>query len=95
MSIGLNYNNQAFQPTVASVILEYRPRSDADNAASDQRLNWLLKGISIWNKIKMKTYTRHSLNEKSDRPIDIGLHIKEDKMHDGLSLTGRMQVHNY
>ena len=52
-------------------ILTHISLASDQNAASDQGLHCLLTGISIRNKIKMKRYTRHPLNWKWTRPVDI------------------------
>ena len=53
-----------------------RPDQTSQNAASDQGLHCLLTGISIRNRIKMKTYTRHPYNRKWTLPID-----KDGRVH--------------
>ena len=52
------------------------PDQTPQNAASDQGLHCLLTGISIRNRIKMKTYTISPLNWKWTCPVD-----KDGRVH--------------
>ena len=52
------------------------PDQMPQNTASDQGLHYLLIGIYIQNKMKMKKYTRHPLNWKWTCPID-----KDERVH--------------